>query len=517
MALPELRQYPVVALLMLLCCGMAFAADVWDQFESHKRLRQYRDASALLEPLCQRGDARACRELAQFYRNGLGVTRDVGKSAALLRISADQGDVDAQYQFGVMLANGSAGRKDIAGARRYLTQAANSGNSRAADYLHTLPKSAVDNGDQAGIAITVAKPPKIPAPKKAATTQNADASNNAQMLSAARASGVSALTLAIERGSLALTQQALATTTNAWAVDAQGHTPITRAALYDKPAVLQYLLAQSNGKGLVGANGRSALFYAVDGNSSASIKPLLDAGIDTTTADARGVSIVEYALQNRSAMALTLLAATPQVRWQAQWLPLAAEHGDQAFCLHMIHAGSAIDATDKRSHTALWHAVSQNNAGLANALLASGAATFAKDGDGNTLLHLAARNASPAMVDALIPRFKTGNLIDVRNNAGDSALHMASAAGADAVVDHLLANGANKDLRGNAGNTPLMLAVLAHNLKVIDRLLGAGVDIGIRNDNKKNALGIAQQLDYHDIEARLQQAARQSGVMSIFN
>jgi ankyrin repeat protein len=337
------------------------------------------------------------------------------------------------------------------------------------------------------------------------------------MLSAARASGVSALTLAIERGSLTLTQQALATTTNAWAADTQGHTPITRAALYDKPAVLQYLLAQSNGNGLVGANGRNALFHAVDGNSPASIKPLLDAGIDTTTADAGGVSVVEYALQNRSPMALALLAATPQARWQARWLPLAAQHGDQAFCLRMIHAGSAIDVADRRSHTALWYAVSQNNAGLSSALMANGADALVKDGDGNTLLHLAARNASPAMVDTLVPRFKAGNLIDARNSAGDSALHMASAAGADSVIDHLLANGANKDLRGNAGNTPLMLAVLAHNLKVIDRLLGAGADIGIRNDNKKNALSIAQQLGYRDIESSLQQAAKQRGVMSIFN
>lgn len=512
-----LRKSRTAVLLLYLAGCHVHADDAWSTIETHKRLRQYREAANALEPLCQRNDARACRELAQFYRNGLGVARDLGKSAALLKTGADRGDRDAQYQLGVMLANGSSGHRDIAQARHYLTQAAAGGDRKAAEYLRTLP--AASERDDTPSAVTRATP--LPPEKKreartTATPAEATAANAAQLQSAAQASGVPALTLAIERGNLALTRQALATTPDAWAIDTQGHTPITRAALYNKPDVLQYLLTQSRGKGLVGANARNALFHAIDGNSAQSIAPLLAAGIGTTTTDANGVTAVDHALQHRSALATTLLAATPRAQWQAHWLPLAAEHGDQAFCLQLIDAGVALDARDRHAHTALWHAVSRNDATLVKILLAKGADTSIKDNTGNTLLHIAARHASPRISDALIPHFKAQQRIDSRNDAGDTPLHLASAAGASATLEHLLAAGADKDLRGSAGNTALMLAVSAHHLQAIDTLLAAGVDLAPRNDNKKNALGIAEQLGYRDIEARLRDAAERRGIMSIF-
>ena len=65
---------------------------------------------------------------------------------------------------------------------------------------------------------------------------------------------------------------------------------------------------------------------------------------------------------------------------------------------------------------------------------------------------------------------------DRRDAAGDSALHAAAAAGAQAAADYLLDRGVEIDLRGASGRTPLMAAVLANQTEMTRWLLKQGAD-----------------------------------------
>ena len=82
----------------------------------------------------------------------------------------------------------------------------------------------------------------------------------------------------------------------------------------------------------------------------------------------------------------------------------------------------------------------------------------AKLDDGNTALHLAARNAGPLIefvLDALLDR---GAAIDAPNARGDTPLHCAARGNQADLVKMLVAKGANKGRANKAGETALTIA-----------------------------------------------------------
>ncbi|MCE1186876.1 MAG: ankyrin repeat domain-containing protein [Rhodocyclales bacterium] len=153
----------------------------------------------------------------------------------------------------------------------------------------------------------------------------------------------------------------------------------------------------------------------------------------------------------------------------------------------------------------------------------------ATDAHGNTLLILAAREDQPAVVEALI---RQGARLDARNPAGDTALMLASlkvdlllAAGASfehagwnpllyaafegqvAVVERLLAKGADPNRLAPNQSTPLMYAARNGHEAVVVRLLKAGANIDWQNDQKETAESWALKNRNTDI-AELIQAER---------
>ncbi|MHA7774457.1 tetratricopeptide repeat protein [Roseibium sp. M-1] len=85
------------------------------------------------------GDVDAAIALARFYQLGGPTPKDPQKSFAWNKKAADAGNQEAQFNTGVALAEGTGTAKDIAAARRYLTAAADGGNSAAKAYLQSLP------------------------------------------------------------------------------------------------------------------------------------------------------------------------------------------------------------------------------------------------------------------------------------------------------------------------------------------------------------------------------------------
>ena len=77
------------------------------------------------------GDAEAQFNLGTMYENGRGVPQHDGEAVRWFHLAADQGNTEAQYQFGVRYAIGRGVPQDDREAARWYRLAAHQGDARA--------------------------------------------------------------------------------------------------------------------------------------------------------------------------------------------------------------------------------------------------------------------------------------------------------------------------------------------------------------------------------------------------
>ena len=93
---------------------------------------------------------------------------------------------------------------------------------------------------------------------------------------------------------------------------------------------------------------------------------------------------------------------------------------------------------------------------------------------------------------AALKKFISGGFsADSRNADGDSALHAATAAGAQGAADYLLKSGLNVDLRGASERTPLMSAIMADQTAMVRWLLRQGADPKVKDKDGFRPLMLA--------------------------
>ena len=136
-----------------------------------------------------------------------------------------------------------------------------------------------------------------------------------------------------------------------------------------------------------------------------------------------------------------------------------------------------IDAVADDGRTVL-HMIAENpNLDVANLLLNAGADSNAKDSDGNSPLHVAARrNETEAIIETLIAN---GSVVDARGGSGHTPLHSAAAWNPTvAITETLIAAGANVQAITEHGLSPLHLAVRSNpNPDLVKVLIAAGANI----------------------------------------
>jgi len=105
--------------------------------------------------------------------------------------------------------------------------------------------------------------------------------------------------------------------------------------------------------------------------------------------------------------------------------------------------------------------------------------------------------------DAVRRLLDLGLPVDAADSQGCSALLRAAGGGHRAVVDLLLARGADPQLAAHSGATPLSAAVSMRHAEVVDRLIAAGVSLEQRLPGDLTVLMVACALGLPDMAARL--------------
>eukprot|EP01046_Picozoa_sp_COSAG06_P033041 COSAG06_NODE_3345_length_5477_cov_51.455188_2_plen_961_part_00 len=293
----------------------------------------------------------------------------------------------------------------------------------------------------------------------------------------------------------------LAAGADAITADDDGNTPLHAAAANGRYSVVEMLLAAGADARAANTNGYTPLHAAAtsreEGGHDAVVEKLLTAGADANAAEKDG--------------------NTPLHR--------AATSGKEAVLDALLAAGASTSMANKNGNTALHLAIDEGHDAvleklLVKHLLAAGADAITADDDGNTPLHRAAANGRYSVVKMLLAAGADTSMVDKN---GNTALHSAtsmgmfdkngeflhSAAGEghddDAVVEKLLATGADANAANKDGITPLHLAaarITSWSGKdvVLDKLLAAGAITSMASKNGETALHLAARSPFdHDV------------------
>jgi TPR repeat protein len=89
-------------------------------------------------PLAELGDVEAQYNLGVMYDEGAGMEQDLAAAADWYRKAAEQGFMDAQTNLGIMYYHGQGVERDLAEAARWFSKAAIQGDNEAAAYLERI-------------------------------------------------------------------------------------------------------------------------------------------------------------------------------------------------------------------------------------------------------------------------------------------------------------------------------------------------------------------------------------------
>jgi ankyrin repeat protein len=213
-------------------------------------------------------------------------------------------------------------------------------------------------------------------------------------------------------------------------------------------------------------------------------------------------------------------------------LALAVRLGWSRLVDRLLAIGVSLDGRDSHGMSALHLAAALGREAMLKRLVAQGAAPDLLAADGQTPLGVALSSGRRDLADWLdwrgwpLPKrplrapdvpaaaivgdadavrrlLDLGLPVDAADSQGCSALLRAAGGGHRAVVDLLLARGADPQLAANSGATPLSAAVSMRHVEVVDRLIAAGVSLEQRLPGELTVLMVACALGLPDMAARL--------------
>lgn len=189
------------------------------------------------------------------------------------------------------------------------------------------------------------------------------------------------------------------------------------------------------------------LVGAVQRADMASVRALLQRGVDANQPDLNGTTPLHWAVETDNLEAAQLL----------------------------VRAGANANAVNRYGVTPLYPAALNGNARMIVLLLEAGASADAALPEGETALMTAARTGKADAVQALLDR---GANVNAKERwKGQSALMWAAEENHPETVSVLIKHGGRLDDRSAMGFTPLLLATRAGSVESVVRLLDAGADV----------------------------------------
>src|SRR3979490_357066 len=187
---------------------------------------------------------------------------------------------------------------------------------------------------------------------------------------------------------------------------------------------------------------------------------------------------------------LWLAACCAYAQTPAEALFRSIENGDFAEFSRLVDTGIDLSTKNKLGETLLYGAAEKGQLEMAKLLIAKGADAKARTPNGETVLHAAAMIESTSLMTALI---EAGAEINLVNRDGETPLHWAAMTGTFLAVKALADAGADLDARdARVGNTALHAAVSHDDLVLIHYLLSKNVRTDIRNNADLTALELAK-------------------------
>lgn len=116
--------------LLALGCAAVWAGSLEEGVAAHQR-GEFSVALTTFRTLAEEGNPAAQYNLAQMYRQGLGVASDYAQAAKWYRLAASQGDGLSQYNLGVMYVNAQGVPPNVVLAHMWLTLSATAGVENA--------------------------------------------------------------------------------------------------------------------------------------------------------------------------------------------------------------------------------------------------------------------------------------------------------------------------------------------------------------------------------------------------
>ncbi|XP_043912340.1 ankyrin-3 isoform X6 [Protopterus annectens] len=120
--------------------------------------------------------------------------------------------------------------------------------------------------------------------------------------------------------------------------------------------------------------------------------------------------------------------------------------------------------------------------------------------NGLNALHLASKEGHVEVVSELIQR---GATVDAATKKGNTALHIASLAGQTEVVKVLVTNGGNVNAQSQNGFTPLYMAAQENHLQVVKFLLDNGASQSLATEDGFTPLAVALQQGHDQVVSLL--------------
>ena len=306
-------------------------------------------------------------------------------------------------------------------------------------------------------------------------------------------SGNTVLKRAAGQGNPAVVASLLEGGADVSAADRNGHTSLHVGARSagDPPnpaaggAVVEILLAAGADVEARTSDGFTPLHFAARRSVGlAAIEMLVAAGADVSARTDDGETPLQRARTPETRDALLAAGADRCELWNRSGFFEIATTADVAVCLR---AGADVSARDDDGRTPLhWAAASAVDATVLDALLAAGADSTVRTGNGDPVSHFAARNENLAVLQAVLA---AGADPSARDDDGVTLLHEAATNENLAVIESLLAAGADVSAQASNGDTALHIAAASNsNPAVVQALLAAGADVSARGSSGRTPL-----------------------------